>query len=129
MSLKKQTSAEVYFWCTEKRKKGPIQISYHNFALSYVIALNFGRNMTSIALISNWYNLASMLQYNVFWKPFHIWCLLAESPRFWVSFPLHLNQIVSNDMVFSYEEKVIQYLRIKYKYVATRIVIQNMNGT
>ena len=32
--------------------KGPIQILYHNSALRYAIALNFGRNTTSIALNS-----------------------------------------------------------------------------
>ena len=40
---------------------------YHNSAQRYAIALNFGR----IALNSNWFNLASMLQSNVLWKPFH----------------------------------------------------------
>ena len=43
-------------------KKGPIQILYYNFALCYSIALNFGRNTTSIAFNSNWYNLALILQ-------------------------------------------------------------------
>ena len=32
--------------------------SYHNSALGYAIALNFGWNGTSIAFNSNWYNLA-----------------------------------------------------------------------
>ena len=52
-------------------KKGPIQILYlistlfYNSALSYAIAMNYDRNTGSIALNSNWYNLASMLQCNV----------------------------------------------------------------
>ena len=49
-----------------------IKIIYHNSALCYAIVLNFGRNTTSIALNSNWYNLSSMLQFNVFWKPLYM---------------------------------------------------------
>ena len=59
------------------KNKGPIHILYHNSALRYAIALNFGRTTTSIALNSNWHNLAWMLLCNVFWKLFHIWYLLA----------------------------------------------------
>ena len=44
--------------------------------------LNFGRNAISIALNSNLYNFASMLQCNVFWKLFHIWCLLTDISSF-----------------------------------------------
>ena len=65
-----------------EQKKGPIQILHRNSALYYAIALNFGRNTTSIALNSNWYNLASMLQFNVFCKPFHILCLLIDVSSF-----------------------------------------------
>ena len=38
------------------KKKRPIQVLYHNSALRYVIALDFGRNATIDALNSNWYN-------------------------------------------------------------------------
>lgn len=53
-------------------KKGLIQILYRNSAVRYAIALNFCRNITIIALNSNRYNLALVLECNVFWKPFHI---------------------------------------------------------
>ena len=43
-------------------KTRPIQILYHNSTLHYAIALNFGRNTTSFAFNTIWYNLASMLQ-------------------------------------------------------------------
>ena len=60
---KSQEKSEVFAqgWA----KKGHIQILYHSFVLHYA-SLNFGRNTTSIALNSNWYNLASMLRCNVF---------------------------------------------------------------
>ena len=41
-------------------------VLYYNSALRYAIAFNFGKNVTSVAFNSNWYNLASMLQYNIF---------------------------------------------------------------
>ena len=51
---------------------GPIQILYHKSALRYTYHVEFWyRNTTSVALNSNWYNLASMLQCDVFLKPFH----------------------------------------------------------
>ena len=50
-------------------KKGPMQILHHNSANG--IALIFGGNTNSVALNSNWYNLASTLQRNGLLKPFH----------------------------------------------------------
>ena len=63
-------------------KNGAIQILCHNFALRYDIRLNFGRNTTSIALNSKWYNLVLMLQCKVFWKAFHKRYLLTEISSF-----------------------------------------------
>ena len=70
---------EYTTWVGEKE---PVQVLFHNSAPHYAVALNFDRNTTSIALNSNLHNLASMLQCNVFWKPFHIWFLLTEITSF-----------------------------------------------
>ena len=57
-------------------EKGPIEFLCHNSSLCYATVLNFCRNTTSVGLNTNWYNLASMLQCTVYWKPFLIWCVL-----------------------------------------------------
>ena len=41
-------------------KKKTIQILHYNSTLRYAIALNFGRNTTSVALNPNWYNSTSI---------------------------------------------------------------------
>ena len=41
-------------------KKRIIQILHYNSTLLYAIALNFGRNTTSVALNPNWYNSTSI---------------------------------------------------------------------
>ena len=63
---------KYHFFVQGQAQKGLIMTLYHNSALGYAVALNFGRNGSSMAFNSNWYNLASMLQYNVFWKPFYV---------------------------------------------------------
>ena len=68
----KEIQNKYHFFLNLWAKKGPIMILYHNSALSY-----FGRNTTSIAFNSNWYNLAPMLLCNVLWKPFYR-CLLTD---------------------------------------------------
>ena len=68
----------------QQEKKGPIQILYHNSGLRYAIAMNCGRNSTSIALNSIWYSLASMLQCNVFCNPFHAYLLYLFWDNFFV---------------------------------------------
>ena len=96
---KKETQNKYHFFGHGWAKEGPSLILYQNSALRY-----FVRKTTSIAFNSNWYNLASMLLCNFFWKPFYTWSLTTEILLLTdnsFSFLLYLNQIAS-DMVFSY---------------------------
>ena len=63
---------KLHVYIQGRAKKGPIQVLHYNSILRYAIALNFGKNTARFALNSNWYNLASIIQYNFFFKPFHI---------------------------------------------------------
>ena len=107
----KRNTKQISFLCTFLSKEGLIMILYHNSALCY-----FGRNTTSIAFNSNWYNLDSMLLCSVIWKPLYAWCLLTDISlltgsvflsQFSSCFLVFFRLLVTSIIVFSYEKKII----------------------
>ena len=107
----KRNTKQISFLCTFLSKEGLIMILYHNSALCY-----FGRNTTSIAFNSNWYNLDSMLLCSVIWKPLYAWCLLTDISLYWLRISksiffllvtVFFRLLVTSIIVFSYEKKII----------------------